>query len=426
MSTAGDLGADSLFGYIHGELRRGYFLDNDEERYTDRRQKFYTFLRAPFEFEHFMIRAFFQILDTFLYTFTLLPLRFVLSVWLLVIRSIKYTLVSFRLKNAPANNTRGRTSQLFLSPAETCDLLKGLILICATSLIGVINTNVLYHITKTQSVIKLYIFFNMLEVADKLLSAFGCDILGALFWTATEPIRPHERGRQRLGVLSYLVASIFYVLVHGLSILLQATTLNVAINSTNKAFLTVLMSNNFVELKGMVFKKFERNNLFHMSCSDVRERHHLLVLLIIVILRTIQEYGWSADKMYLLLENCLYIMLAEIAVDWCKHAFVTRFNEISSDVYRDYTVTLAIDLAGSKLDKAYADQSELISRRTGFMPLPLAMLLLRTVSSSISVPHWLGYVCLILGYLCLLTFKIIVNIQLLANSYDIIKQEKND
>ena len=27
------------------------------------------------------------------------------------------------------------------------------------------------------------------------------------------------------------------------------------------------MSNNFVELKGCVFKKFETNNLFQMSCS---------------------------------------------------------------------------------------------------------------------------------------------------------------
>lgn len=36
---------------------------------------------------------------------------------------------------------------------------------------------------------------------------------------------------------------------HSLLVLLQATTLNVAINSKNKALLTVMMSNNFVELK---------------------------------------------------------------------------------------------------------------------------------------------------------------------------------
>ena len=44
----------------------------------------------------------------------------------------------------------------------------------------------------------------------------------------------------------------------------QATTLNVAINASNKALLTIMMSNNFVELKGSVFKKFDRSNLFQV------------------------------------------------------------------------------------------------------------------------------------------------------------------
>jgi len=47
-------------------------------------------------------------------------------------------------------------------------------------------------------------------------------------------------------------------------VLLQATTLNVAINASNKALLTIMMSNNFVELKGSVFKKFDRSNLFQV------------------------------------------------------------------------------------------------------------------------------------------------------------------
>lgn len=80
--------------------------------------------------------------------------------------------------------------------------------------------------------------------------------------------------------------------------MVQATTLNVAFNSHNKSLLTIMMSNNvslhtpwhqypaycdayyfkptltymsfslkFVEIKGSVFKKFEKNNLFQMSNS---------------------------------------------------------------------------------------------------------------------------------------------------------------
>ncbi len=44
-------------------------------------------------------------------------------------------------------------------------------------------------------------------------------------------------------------------------------TLNVAINSHNNALLTLLISNQFVELKGSVFKKFEKDNLFQIACN---------------------------------------------------------------------------------------------------------------------------------------------------------------
>ena len=68
---------------------------------------------------------------------------------------------------------------------------------------------------------------------------------------------------------SYFIFNPFPTVLHTTLILVQATTLNVnvAINSHSTVLLTIMMSNNFVELKGCVFKKFETNNLFQMSCS---------------------------------------------------------------------------------------------------------------------------------------------------------------
>ncbi len=68
-------------------------------------------------------------------------------------------------------------------------------------------------------------------------------------------------------MVPHLLLAIGYVFLHALLVLLQATTLNVAINSSNKALLTIMMSNNFVELKGSVFKKFDKNNLFQVRVS---------------------------------------------------------------------------------------------------------------------------------------------------------------
>lgn len=49
----------------------------------------------------------------------------------------------------------------------------------------------------------------------------------------------------------------------------------------------------FVELKGSVFKKFDKKNVFQMSCSDVKERFQYLILLLIVFIRNMAEFEWQ-------------------------------------------------------------------------------------------------------------------------------------
>lgn len=47
----------------------------------------------------------------------------------------------------------------------------------------------------------------------------------------------------------------------------QLISLNVAINSYDHALLTLLVSNQFVEINKSVFKKFEKDNLFQITCA---------------------------------------------------------------------------------------------------------------------------------------------------------------
>lgn len=55
--------------------------------------------------------------------------------------------------------------------------------------------------------------------------------------------------------------------IHTSMLFFQVVTLNVAVNSYSNALLSLLMSNQFVEIKATVFKKFEKENLFQMSCA---------------------------------------------------------------------------------------------------------------------------------------------------------------
>ncbi|KAG1956760.1 transmembrane anterior posterior transformation protein 1 homolog [Pimephales promelas] len=392
----------SLVRFISAELTRGYFLEHNEAKYTERREKVYTCLRIPKELEKLMIFGFFLCLDVFLYVFTLLPLRVFLAL--------------IRLLTLPCC---GLSGSRILQPAQVCDVLKGFIMVLCYFMMHYVDYSMMYHLIRGQSVIKLYIIYNMLEVADRLFSSFGQDILDALYWTATEP---KERKRAHIGVIPHFFMAVLYVFLHAILIMVQATTLNVAFNSHNKSLLTIMMSNNFVEIKGSVFKKFEKNNLFQMSNSDIKERFTNYTLLLIVCLRNMEQFSWNPDHLWVLFPDVCMVIASEIAVDVVKHAFITKFNDITADVYSEYRASLAFDLVSSRQKNAYTDYSDSVSRRMGFIPLPLALLLIRVVTSSVKIQGSLSIVCVVLFYLGMITLKVLNSILLLGKSCMYVKE----
>lgn len=130
----------SFFDFVKIELTRGYVPEHDEERFSARREKIYTFMKIPREVEKFMTYGVLQCIDSFLYIHTFLPIRYVLAVFAIIWRPIA---TCFGLR---------RRGQRLLAPAEVCDLLKGSIWIAAIFMINMIDTNRLYHVIKSQSV----------------------------------------------------------------------------------------------------------------------------------------------------------------------------------------------------------------------------------------------------------------------------------
>ncbi|KAL0269501.1 UNVERIFIED_CONTAM: hypothetical protein PYX00_007209 [Menopon gallinae] len=187
-----------------------------------------------------------------------------------------------------------------------------------------------------------------------------------------------------------------------------------------------MMSNQFVELKGSVFKKFDKNNLFQVSCSDVRERFHLFVLLFIVVLQTMKEYSWKGEQLWILLPDCVIVLVSEVFVDWIKHAFISRFNELPADVYKDYTISLAYDVAQTRQKNAFADHSDWVARRMGFIPLPLGVVMYRVLVQTVSLDGGGAIILLILAFLALASFRILNSLVILGKACDLISQHKQD
>ena len=108
-----------------------------------------------------------------------------------------------------------------------------------------------------------------------------------------------------------------------------------------------------------------------------------------------------------------------------RPASSTRFNEVSSEVYKDYTLHLAYDLAQTKQTDAFADQCDAVSRRMGFMPLPLGVVMIRVVSTSFKTNSRGAPVLILLAYLALLTFRMLGSVVILGKACDLIDQHKS-
>ncbi|KAJ3015451.1 hypothetical protein HKX48_004587 [Thoreauomyces humboldtii] len=408
----------SMWDYFRGEL----FGSDFDEIPDVKKERIQNFLSVPYELEKFMLFGCVICFDSFLHIFTILPLRLMIAVCTLL---------------------KGLfTSRTHLNSSQKCDLMRGALIVITCYMLQRYDASRIYHSVRGQALIKLYVIFNSLEICDKLCSAFGHDILDSLFSKATVSysLQNPQHTHRNLGRVKHFLVALCYVFTHSIVLFYQVMTLNVAVNSYNNALLTLLMSNQFVEIKGSVFKRFERENLFQLSCADIVERFQLAVFLCIITLRNLIEltgglsnsdsaisyfYTLSASMFapstfltadiptasslltmlrsllatpaYKLFETLatpvIVVFGTEILVDWLKHAFISKFNQIKPAVYGRFKDSLCRDLVGARIPlpsqsttdpiaplkraHVFVDQSPAVARRIGFVSIPLSCLVIR-------------------------------------------------
>jgi hypothetical protein len=273
---------------------------------------------------------------------------------------------------------------------------------------------------------QLYVIYNVLEVCDRLFSAIGQDVLECLFSQEALERKPDGHSKILRPFWLFLLALI-YTVVHATSLFYQVITLNVAVNSYSNALITLLISNQFVEIKSTVFKKFEKENLFQLTCADVVERFQLWLMLTIIASRNIVETGGlSRDFSALSPSSSLFtaasatnssnpltqampprssssilprsfelvpaffssltayaptighvfgpflvVLGSEMLVDWLKHAYINKFNNTRPTIYGRFLDVLAKDYYSN----AFGDQN--LTKRLGLPVIPLSCLFIR-------------------------------------------------
>jgi hypothetical protein len=134
--------------------------EDEEENTKDPQEKVYNFIQVPLEVEKFLFFGLILCLDSFLYFFTFLPIRIFYSIYKLIFRKFKVT------KN------------------QMIDFAKVIVIILNCFLMHYfLDYSQLYHWVRGESALKLYVFYNLLEVMEKLCCAFGEDIESAFYFT---------------------------------------------------------------------------------------------------------------------------------------------------------------------------------------------------------------------------------------------------
>ncbi|PVI05065.1 DUF747-domain-containing protein [Periconia macrospinosa] len=467
--------------YIYRSSASDFPYESSKIKY----ERLVNFLLLPPKLEAILAFGAFACLDAWMHVLTILPLRFVIAVWILVkwwvsviIKEVRdifnfiysglprvwkrrkntdvptpvlstpadeeppsqsrrssvsaetapaasttarengHNIATFRFpdpRQFPPKRTRNRyrhrrtkSTPSALLPSHKADILKGLLVISSCAVLMRFDASRMYHGIRGQSAIKLYVIYNVLEVCDRLLSALGQDVLECLF--SRETLDRNADGRSKvLRPFWMFVLALVYNVAHATALFYQVITLNVAVNSYSNALLTLLMSNQFVEIKGTVFKRFEKENLFQMTCSDIVERFQLWLMLLIIAMRNIVEVGglsissssffsaglggstpnatasapFTASSILPMsftifpkwigqvLNPFLLVLGSEMVVDWLKHAYITKFNLTKPEIYGKFLDVLAKDYYSD----AFTDQN--LTRRLGLPVLPLACLFIR-------------------------------------------------
>jgi hypothetical protein len=324
------------------------------------------------------------------------------------------------------HHRRAKSVPSALLPDDKADMLKGLLIICTCVILLRLDASKMYHWIRGQAAIKLYVIYNVLEVCDRLFSALGQDVLECLF--SREALERKSDGHSKiLRPLCLFVLALVYTVTHATSLFYQVITLNVAVNSYSNALITLLISNQFVEIKSTVFKKFEKENLFQLTCADVVERFQLWLMLTIIASRNIVETGGLnagfsiptfatsgpsstpspnssnpltqampprssssilpssftllpalvssltayAPAVGHVLGPFLVVLGSEMFVDWLKHAYIGKFNNVRPAIYGRFLDVLAKDY----YTNAFGDQN--LTKRLGLPVIPLSCLFIR-------------------------------------------------
>ncbi|ELQ76264.1 putative transporter [Trachipleistophora hominis] len=306
------------------------------------------------------------------------------------------------------------------STGSILDRLKVLTILIVFTFLRSLNCSRMYHSLKVQSLVRLYVLFNVLELAEKLIGTLVNDIAKAIEERMegtqeqehtvledesvvlgksnvrlgsekssnnknvvlgkrngseseheginsgddvnavserdkrTENESMTDRGSDvslddKVGVPSsnsqsmianavlMAVLTTFFIIstaIHTLVLYFQYLIIQLSLNSSSSVLYSLVISNQFLELKGNVTKKGDKAMLFSLVDHDGTKRFSLLIFVVIAFLSVCVESEKLTFTKFIL--PIIVVLLFKVLVDWIKHIFFCRYNNLNLSFYMCY------------------------------------------------------------------------------------------
>jgi len=362
------------------------------------------FFALPYHLEQFIILGQMVCLNSFMFLLGFMPIRFVHGlIQLLFVHGPAW------LMGVPTTSSAAWAKV----KRYKCDVARGLMIIISLLWLLSVKNAEIYHYIRGQSLMKLYVIFNMLYIFDRLLTSLGDDVVDSMY-TSLE-----DENASALNQLGHFVLAAIYCALHSLTVLTQVITMNVAVNSDGNALFVIVVSSNFIELKSIVFKKYFHATMFQISCSDVVERFQAFVVMVTVTIQNLSHMGLARLEMHWLNRIAMTMAVlycAEMLVDWIKHGFQNKFNHLPN-YYRVFRTVICRDIVIFHSRRHEHPHFHSVARRFGCMIEPLGVVILRaliiafaSLKCSVMMKIYLIAACLV----CAIAVKIMVTVLLLA------------
>ncbi|KAJ4461285.1 putative Endoplasmic reticulum membrane protein 65 [Paratrimastix pyriformis] len=218
------------------------------------------------------------------------------------------------------------------------------------------------------------------------------------------------------------IMALVYSALHATLLLYQLCTLHVAFNSSSSVVFSLILSNQLVQVRQALFRRFAPETLFQIACSDVVERFTLLLYLLLIGINSFTDEH-DSSALFPLLDRvftyALVFALTECAVDWVKHVAVVKHNNTEPNVYKRFGDILGRDLLFPKGGRPTPpfDRTNEVARRVGFLPIPLACMAIRVLFHTVDAFSWATWgpwAVLGLVGLCLVALKVLMSILFMA------------